>query len=139
MAPSTTWARVDLGHVGVDELGAGGPRCGEALVPVEHEVAVVQLEDLDWRNGSIRKGIPYGINSMQQMRSHRVEAAVEVAAATDGPADAVDRNLAQPDRCLRGEATTAAAEFVESDEIAASSLPDHPSGVSFLARIVAQL
>jgi hypothetical protein len=78
----------------VDELRAGGAGRGEALVPVEYEIVVVELEGVDWRNGAIRVGVMYRVHGVPRMRLRRVEAAVEVAAAPDRPADRVDRNRA---------------------------------------------
>jgi hypothetical protein len=57
------------------------------------------------------------IDAAPQMRSHRVEAAVEVAAAPDGPGDRVDRNRVNPDRRPRRETAAAAGEFVELDKV----------------------
>jgi hypothetical protein len=119
--------RPNLGYVRVDVLGARFTGCGDSLVSIEDEVLVVELEDVDRRDRAVRESASNCTDGTLQMRSERVEAAVEVAAASDCACDRIDWNRAESYRNSRGELAAAATEVIELDEIPAFPLADHAS------------
>ena len=50
-------ARDQLGHVGVDPVRAAAPREGGAVVAVDHEVRLPQLDGHDRRKGAVRERV----------------------------------------------------------------------------------
>ena len=110
---------MDLGDCGVDVFDPGLSCQGDSMVTVRHEVGLVDLEHRDRWEISIGVGLSYSGHPVTEVGAERVEAAVEIAAPTDGSRDVVDRDGTYPEGGLLDK-TQGLLDVIEVEQ--------HPAG-----------
>ena len=89
--------RLDLRHLGVDELHALLPRQRDPMVPIGDEVESAGLVDRDRRHRPVLEGIAEGAQTSLQLAPAGAEEPIEVDRAVNRPDDGVGRDLAHAD------------------------------------------
>ena len=87
-------ARDELGHVGVDHHSASAPREGGAMVTVDHEVRLAELDRDDRRERAVGEGLFERAQPVAAEVMKRAEVAGERAGAAVGADERVERDLA---------------------------------------------
>jgi hypothetical protein len=87
-------ARDELGHVGVDHLGAAAPREGGAVVTVDHEVRLTELDRNDRREGAVGERVLERAPPVAAGREKRAEVAGERADPGLCANESLERDLA---------------------------------------------
>ena len=87
-------ARDELGHVGVDHLCASAPREGGAVVTVDHEVRLTELDRNDRREGAVGERALERAQPVAAEGVKRAEVAGERAGAAISADERIERDLA---------------------------------------------
>jgi hypothetical protein len=121
-APAERDARDELGHVGVDHLCASTPREGGAVVTVDHEVRLTELDRNDRREGAVGERALERAQSVAAEGVKRAEVAGERAGAAICADERVERDLADA-QVLAPERLQSPLDLVELEQPVAAASP----------------
>ena len=119
-------ARDELGHVGVDHLCASAPREGGAVVTVDHEVRLAELDRHDRREGAVGERALERAHPVAAEGVKRAEVAGERAGAAIGADERVERDRADA-QVPAPERLQSPLDLVELEQALAAARPQLPS------------
>lgn len=115
-----------LDDVGVERGDAEISGRGNAMMPVDHEVSLADLNNVDrWELAGWKPPLHF-LGALLELGLQGMEAAVKVATAPSRTDDARHRNGTDPPCDLRSQ-SEASANVVEIEERAASAVAEHPT------------